>query len=215
MKHDELLAAAKNVLKLNDIGKWTRPAPDLYPHQWLWDSCFVAIGLSNYSLHRAQQEIISILRGQWDNGMIPHMIFSNEKNFHSPSLWDSRQSIYSPDNLETSGITQPPMLAEAVIKIGNQLKTSEKRDWYRLVWPNLLAYHEWLYRERNPHAEGLVVLIHPWETGLDKTPPWMKMMHRHQKPIWIKLIEISRADTLIAKGRRDTKQVHPDELKTL
>jgi neutral trehalase len=212
MKYDELLKSAKSVLKYNDVGEWTRPAPDLYPHQWLWDSCFTAIGLSNYDIHRAQQEIISLFRGQWSNGMVPNMIFTEAKNYHiSPNMWNSKESIYAPNDVETSGITQPPMLAEAIVRIGSQLKAVERRKWYRKVWPNLIAYHEWMYRERNPHAEGLVVLIHPWETGQDNTPPWMTMMHEHQKPYWIKLVELTRADKLIEKVRRDTRQVPPDE----
>ncbi len=214
MKHDELMSGAKNVLKYNDVGKWTRPAPDLYPHQWLWDSCFTAIGLAHYTNRRAQQEIISLFRGQWSNGMVPNMIFTDAKGHHSPDMWDSVQSIYAPDDIATSGITQPPMLAEAIVRIGRQMKTAERRAWYRKVWPNLLAYHEWLYRERNPHAEGLVVLIHPWETGLDNTPPWMRMMHQHQKPAWIKAIELIRGDKLIEKFRKDTRQVPPDERMT-
>ena len=214
MKHDELLAGAKSVLKYNDVGKWTRPAPDLYPHQWLWDSCFTAVGLSHYHVRRAQQEILSLFRGQWSNGMLPNMIFTDAKGHHSPEMWDSKQSIYAPDDIATSGITQPPLVAEAVVRIGKQLSAEDRRKWYKKVWPNLLAYHEWLYRERNPHAEGLVVLIHPWETGLDNTPPWMRMMHQHQKPLWIKAIEVTRADRLIEKFRKDTRQVPPDERMT-
>ena len=211
MKHAELMAGAKSVLKYNDVGKWTRPAPDLYPHQWLWDSCFISIGLSHYHIRRAQQEILSLFRGQWSNGMIPNMIFTDSKGHHKPEMWDSKQSIYAPDDIATSGITQPPMIAEAVVRIGSQLSPAERKKWYRKVWPNLVSYHEWLYRERNPHAEGLVVLIHPWETGLDNTPPWMQMMKRHQKPLWIKAVELTRADNLIEKFRKDTRQVPPDE----
>lgn len=215
MSHDELMQNAKGVLQYNDLGKWTRPAPDVYPHQWLWDSCFVAIGLSHYNVRRAQQEVISIFRGQWSNGMVPHMVFTRSENGrHKPNMWNSHESIYAPDDVETSGITQPPLLAEAIVTIGKQLKADERRKWYRKVWPNLLAYHEWLYRERNPHAEGLVVLIHPWETGLDNTPPWVEMMDRHQKPLWIKLVEASHLDSIIEKLRRDTRQVSPDERMT-
>jgi hypothetical protein len=35
---------AAAVLHLNDAGSWTRAAPALYPHQWSWDSAFIAIG---------------------------------------------------------------------------------------------------------------------------------------------------------------------------
>lgn len=215
MNNNELIDQAKLVLKQNDLGDWTRPAPNLYPHQWLWDSCFTAIGVSNYDIKRAKREILSLLRGQWTNGMIPHMIFGEAQNYHAPpDLWRSKLSIYAPKDVETSGITQPPMLAEAIVRIGAKMKKSERITWYKKVWPYLLDYHEWLYRDRDLHAEGLVCLIHPWETGLDNTPPWIEAMHAHQKPLWIKMVEWSRADVFIEHLRRDTRQVPADERTT-
>jgi hypothetical protein len=59
---DELLEEAKKVLKANDHGSFTVPAGDLYPHQWLWDSCFVAIGLRHIDVKRAKAELTSLLR---------------------------------------------------------------------------------------------------------------------------------------------------------
>ena len=41
----QLVARARQVLRQNDMGDWTRAAPNLYPHQWSWDSAFIAIGL--------------------------------------------------------------------------------------------------------------------------------------------------------------------------
>ena len=75
-KPDALLKEATKVLKQNDRGKWIVPAGDLYPHQWLWDSCFIAIGLRHLSIERAQVELLSLLRGQWSNGMLPNIIFA-------------------------------------------------------------------------------------------------------------------------------------------
>jgi len=42
-----LAARAREVLRRNDLGGWTRAAPGLYPHQWSWDSAFIAIGLAH------------------------------------------------------------------------------------------------------------------------------------------------------------------------
>ena len=42
----ELARRAQKVLDVNRRGAWTCPSVSLYPHQWLWDSCFVAIGLA-------------------------------------------------------------------------------------------------------------------------------------------------------------------------
>jgi hypothetical protein len=209
---DDLFAAAKDVLQKNDKGLYTIPADGLYPHQWLWDSCFIAIGQRHYDVERAKMEILSLLRGQWSNGMLPHMILSpGQKEHHEHGIWRSWTSPYAPDHVSTSGITQPPMLAEAVVRIGEKLPTTERRSWYRQVWPNLLSYHQWLYDERDPHDEGLVLQIHPWETGLDTTPPWMAEMNNHLLPWWIRLLRNTHLDSLLSLFRRDTHFVPSEQ----
>jgi len=207
-----LLAGAKAVLAANDRGTFTVPAAGIYPHQWLWDSCFIAIGQAHLDAERAKMEILSLLRAQWKNGMVPHMIFSpgiKQARYHGD--WRSWLSPLSPDGISTSGITQPPMLAEAVVRIGEHLPSPERHSWYGLVWPNLLAYHEWLYRERDPHGEGLALLIHPWETGLDNTPPWMEELKQHLLPGWIRAITKLHLDGMLSVFRTDTRIVDPAE----
>ena len=66
----DLLDEAKAVLQMNDQGAYTIPAHGIYPHQWLWDSCFIAIGLRHLDIDRAQSEVLSLLRGQWHNGIM-------------------------------------------------------------------------------------------------------------------------------------------------
>jgi neutral trehalase len=216
MNNPNLLDDAIEALKSNDLGDWTRPAPGLYPHQWLWDSCFIAIGLSNINVKRAKKEIESLFRGQWSNGMMPHMIFaSSSQKYHAgPTLWDSHASPFAPTKLNTSGITQPPMLAEAIVRIGQKMKKPDRIKWYRKLFPRLLAYHQWLYEDRDPHGTGLVINIHPWETGMDNTPPWMHQMAEHQMPYWIKAVKLTHLDHLVEKFRRDTAQVSADERMT-
>lgn len=203
-----LLETAKTVLTENDRGSYTIPAAGLYPHQWLWDSCFIAIGLRHGDVVRAQTEIVSLLRGQWANGMLPHMIFADgDEHRRDRNVWRSWVSPYAPDDVATSGITQPPMLAEAIVQIGKKLKKAERRTWYQTVYPALLAYHEWLYRERDPHEEGLILQVHPYETGLDNTPPWINQLHQHSRPWWATVIEKTRADQLVNLVRRDTRHL--------
>ncbi|HVS58748.1 MAG TPA: trehalase family glycosidase [Candidatus Saccharimonadales bacterium] len=211
--HDEdLLAKAKEVLKQNDRGNYTVPTNKLYPHQWLWDSCFIAIGLRHVDVERAKIELLSLLRGQWHNGMVPHMIFSDDPAYERDrDTWRSWTNPFAPTDVATSGITQAPMLAEAIVQVGKKLEWPERRLWYRSVWPGLLAYHQWLYRERDPHNEGLVLQVHPWETGLDNTPPWMSELHTHLLPAWIRAIEKLRLDPFITMLRRDTRSVPANE----
>lgn len=213
MRDDKaLLADATKVLRDNDRGGYTMPAGDLYPHQWLWDSCFIAIGLRHLDIERAQVELRSLLRGQWHNGMLPNMIFSDDPAFRRDrQAWRSWLSPNSPDDVATSGITQPPMLAEAIVRVGEKLSWPERRHWYKQMWPGLLAYHQWLYAERDPHQEGLVLLVHPWETGLDNTPPWMSELHTHLLPWWIRLLHQTGAEKLVGLFRRDTRSVPQGE----
>lgn len=212
MTDEQLTEACKEVLSSNDKGKHTVPAKGLYPHQWLWDSCFIAIGQRHYDIERAQQEILSLLRGQWSNGMLPNMILAPSKvPSQAVAFWRSSLSPYSPDNVATSGITQPPMLAEAIIRVGEKLPKAERRAWYQRVYPALLHYHQWLYAERDPHHEGLVLQIHPWETGLDNTPPWIYELQQHRMPFWIRVIGFLHLDTPIGLLRKDSFLSLPGE----
>lgn len=212
MDKKQLLEGAKAVLEMNDQGGFTIPAEGLYPHQWLWDSCFIAVGLRHYHVERAQAEILNLLRGQWANGMLPHMIFDKALLYRQDrNIWRSWINPYAPDDITTSGITQPPMLAEAAVRIGEMLELPERRTWYHTIFPALLAHHEWLYHDRDPHEEGLVLQIHPYEVGLDNTPPWIDQMHEHSRPWWVALLEKTHFDNLINLVRRDTKHIPPGQ----
>ncbi len=203
----DVLARATEVLQQNDRGLYTVPG-EPYPHQWLWDSCFIAIGLRHLDVERAKMEILSLLRGQWSNGMVPHIVFSRGREHRrDQNVWRSWASPFAPDKAKTSGITQPPMLAEAVVRVGQKMGAVERRSWYRQVWPNLLAYHQWLYKERDPHGEGLVLQIHPWETGLDNNPAWMSELQNHLLPPWVRVVKALRLDLIIGLFRRDTRHI--------
>src|SRR5208282_4294221 len=96
IEKNEISEKAKDVLKHNDKGLYTIPADGLYPHQWLWDSCFISLGLRHMDTERAKIEILSLLRGQWSNGMVPHIIFTpGYKQYRSiHGVWQSWISPY-------------------------------------------------------------------------------------------------------------------------
>src|ERR671910_229695 len=66
---------ATDVLRRNGLKSWTKPAPSLYPHQWSWDSAFIALGLAHVDNRRATDELDSLFRGQWSTGKVPHIVF--------------------------------------------------------------------------------------------------------------------------------------------
>lgn len=210
----QLIEQAKQVLASNDMGEWTRPNPyGRYPHQWLWDSFFIAIGQRHYDVERAKAEVRSPFRAQWKNGMLPHIIFGDAKGYHAgPELWHCERSPDAPDGIQTSGITQPPMAAEAVVRVGEKLSVKERREWYREMYPKLLAYHQWFYRERCPSGDGLPVIVLSWETGIDNSPPWMYVMNRYALSLRAQLIKQANFTSIMERFRKDSKTVPADEL---
>ena len=110
-----LADAAIAVIRGNDTGEYVKPSQRLYPFQWNWDSAFVVIGLAGVDPERARTEVRSLLRGQWADGMVPHMVFHPQPVDYrpGPELWGSQSCEGAPD-VPTSGLIAPPVLATAV-----------------------------------------------------------------------------------------------------
>ncbi len=172
----DAVTRAKGILEANWTGAYTKPAPGLYPHQWNWDSGFIAIGLSHYDTARACREIESLLGAQWRNGMVPQIVFNPEALGHyfpEPDFWQADRSPDAPEGVPTSGITMPPVLAIAAEAVWRNARNRRAvRPWLERVYPRLRALHAYLYRERDPAGEGLVYIRHPWESGMDNSPTW-------------------------------------------
>ncbi|RMG68304.1 MAG: glycoside hydrolase [Calditrichaeota bacterium] len=172
----DLIEKAKRVLEGNWQGGFTKPAPALYPHQWNWDSGFIAIGYARYNQQRAQQELSTLFRAQWKNGMLPQIVFNPAAlggYFPEPDFWQCERSPNAPEGILTSGITMPPVHAIAARRIYQFAGDRDQaREWLEAIYPKIFALHEYFYRERDPHQEGLVYIRHPWESGLDNSPTW-------------------------------------------
>src|SRR5215213_7498095 len=162
----DLAATAMETLDRNRRGGWTCPAAGIYPHRWLWDSCFVAIGLAGADPHRAAEELRSVLEGQWTNGMVPHMVFTPDvPDLGSTRLWQSRRDPRAPRAVNTSCITQPPILAIAAWYVAQDLDSRSRATFLAEVVPKIVEHHRWLYRKRDPDDRGLVTLIHRGALG--------------------------------------------------
>lgn len=174
--HDgDLATRARAVLDRNWTGAFTRPAPQLYPHQWNWDSGFIAIGYAGYDTRRAVTELHSLFWGQWADGMVPHIVFHHPSTTYFPDAveWRVEGLPNAPLGVSTSGITQPPLHATAMRAIVE--KAARKLEALRFLeemFPKLLAAHRYLHGPRDPDGVGLAVCVHPWETGLDNSPKW-------------------------------------------
>lgn len=178
------------VLRLNDTGIFTKPGPHQYPHQWNWDSALIALGLSHFDLPRAQQEIRSLLSGQWRDGMIPSVVYHSTPSdyFPNPAFWQIESSPSAP-GVPTTGITQPPLLATVVRRMHSRHPMD---DFVREVYPAILRWHRWLHTDRDADGSGLACIIHPWESGTDDSPRWLHLFEQIQPEA---LPEFQRGDT--------------------
>jgi glycogen debranching enzyme len=170
-----LAARALAVLRRNDAGLFFRPGPRLYPFQWNWDSALIALGLARVDPVRGRKEVRSLLRGQWSDGMVPHIVFHERHSGYSPGpdVWASAGCPHAPD-LATSGITQPPVLATAVRALHEAAPDAE---FLEQVLPAIEAWHRWLHRERAVDGSGLVAIVHPWEAA-DNSPRFDRALAR-------------------------------------
>jgi glycogen debranching enzyme len=158
-----LAERALAVLRSNDRGDFFRPGPVLYPFQWNWDSALIALGLARVDPARGRREVRSLLRGQWADGMVPHIVYHDAAPEYrpGPELWD----VTSAAGVSTSGITQPPVLATAVRALHEAVPD---RAFLEDAVPSLERWHAWLHAERGLD-DGLVAILHPWEAA-DNSP---------------------------------------------
>ena len=86
---------AAEVLRENDHGAYTVPTKGLYPFQWNWDSCLTALGLAQIDERRAWQEIETLMDNQWEDGMVPHIVFHqlDDGYFPGPDVWETNRDV--------------------------------------------------------------------------------------------------------------------------
>jgi glycogen debranching enzyme len=157
-------AEARRVLAVNRRNGYTVPSETLYPFQWNWDSAFVALGLGTVDADAAMAEVETLLSATWPNGMLPQIVFWTDAKgyFPGPDVWDA-----GTDDVATSGISQPPVVATAARRLYEATGDDAFRD--RVLAP-LEAHLSWWRRERS--SDGVVYTRHPWETGMDDSPAW-------------------------------------------
>ncbi len=172
---EKIYEHALEVLKENDQGSYTIPTKGLYPFQWNWDSCLTALGQFHYDEARAWTEIETLFANQWPDGMVPHIVFHvySDGYFPGPDVWDTGRPT------PTSGITQPPVAGFAIKRLYDRATDkAEAAKRARALLPRIDAWHRWFYDMRDPGHEGLVAILHPWESGRDNSIDWDEAFER-------------------------------------
>jgi hypothetical protein len=195
----DLRAAAANVLRGNDSGRYTLPSRTTYPHQWNWDSALATLGWAELDPARAWTELETLASARDAQGMIPHIAFHTglvallkTRYLPGPRWWGRRTSL---DGRRISGITQPPVAATCMRLLFE--RHPDERRARRLLAP-LYGWHRFLLDVRDPQGRDEPVLIHPWESGRDNAVEW-------DGPLWRVLPEV------VVVKRRDTDSVDAAE----
>ena len=157
---------ARQTLRQNDKGGYTLPTHGLYPYQWNWDSVFAAWGFATFDMPRAWDEIDTLLASQWEDGMVPHIIFHKPDPFYfpGPDVWSTGDRTPA-----TSGISQPPVAATLARMIW-EMDAPASQARLAAIYPKLVKWHRWWHEVRCVH--GPAAIVHPWESGRDNCPDW-------------------------------------------
>lgn len=177
----EIWKSAARVLEMNWSGDHMVPSRLLYPHQWSWDTAFIAIGLAYLNPSRAWRDLRSLFEAQWPDGRVPHIVFdpgtAEDDYFPGPGFWRVPAHGKRPAHGST-GLVQPPMHAIAAWEVYRHAAAHgaaaahEARAELAWLYPRLVAEQEYLARRRDAGGAGLASVVHPWETGLDNSPAW-------------------------------------------
>jgi glucosylglycerate hydrolase len=159
----DMARRAVEVLRRNDMGGWTRAAPELYPHQWSWDTGFIAMGLAHLDTERAAMELLTLFAHQWKNGKVPHIVFNPEappeSYFPGAEHWVSAGEFPDapPAPPYTSALCQPPTHAIGALRVWEVASAESETvalGFLREIYPRLLRWHRYLLTYRDPEGSG-------------------------------------------------------------
>lgn len=156
--------AVKSIITL--ISNWRSKAKDLlhdgvFPSLnyqgfygfWSWDSWKQAVGISYFNPELAKSNILSMFDYQDEHGMIADCIYTDKKE----NNWRD---------------TKPPLAAWGMWKVYEQ---SQDLEFLKGLYPKLVLYHNWWYKNRDHNKNGLCEygatdgtrIAAAWESGMD------------------------------------------------
>jgi hypothetical protein len=170
-----------------------RPSLEKYgPHQWLWDSGLHMRINAHRDLLDSVSDLYSLLAMQdTSSGFIPEMVYWGD----DPNQHGIGRMLFGYSDSKRTDLTQMPNLAFAVEGIyanmidavGNMTESPTKSrsrvaalGFLCHVLPRLHKYYMWWLHRRDLDGDGLVSIIHPWESGLDASPLYDDV-HRYNR----------------------------------
>jgi hypothetical protein len=126
----------------------------VYPHLWLWDSCFHALAWLGLGDDRCVEELAAVFVAQTPEGFVPHMRYGTAPGYARGPRADASAFTQPPvyglvlDRLVAAGVDVPAALLDAARRGLRHLFATRRR------------------------SDGLLAIVHPWESGADDSPRW-------------------------------------------
>ncbi len=154
-----------------------RPALTKYgPHQWLWDSGWHMIAWSHRQPENAIAELRTLLQFQQPDGFIPEIIFWKQNKL----LRKVFGLVNGYSHEEYTDLTQMPMLAYSLRAIW---QATHDKNLLKEFVPKIANFLEW-WHKRDHDNDGLISIIHPWESGMDASPSYDPVFQLKNPRTW-------------------------------
>jgi hypothetical protein len=166
---------------------------------------------SDYGMGHAINELLAIFDGQWANGLLPHVRYVPGQSSYRPDApdWGIPEGLPGPTRVATSGITQPPIMARCAEIVFHRLaQPALFLTDFLTIEEGLERFHHFLLTERTPLDDGLVVCLHPWETGTDNSPAFEPLLQHTRAYLE------AHATPIDTFGRADTQHVRAEHRPT-
>ena len=168
-----------------------RPSLTKYgPHQWLWDSCIHICVQSHQDVVKSLLELWTLFHFQNPKtGFLPEMTYwQPDPNQHGIGGW---LFGYSDWDRRFTDITQMPIVSMGLQRILHQfqfdntnsssveslLSRAIQRNVMSLFATKLHQLFQYWVNHRDVDGNGMVSIVHPWESGLDASPLYDPVHH--------------------------------------
>lgn len=140
-----------------------------------WDLCTAAYGLADIDASAAARATEIYLDYQCSNGLIPSEVSfeSDPKRLALQKLYYGTADLpYAIEAAAHSGITQPNLLPQTVLKIAEQLPAGEQLPYLKRMFRVCADFTYWELTHRQDPVDGLLVNLSPLEVGRDDDLAW-------------------------------------------
>lgn len=170
---NELRRKASEVFSRNEVNTGTlyyhMPSSKIYPSLFAWDSGYHAAAMLYIDEEKAARELEALFSQIAPDGHIPHeTLVPCKETKRSPLKNFTRWMVQWEYDIEgRSHLVDPPIFAYAAELVFS--KTGDS-DWVSRIWDGLRRSLDYLLDERDFFGDGLVSIVHPWESGCDLSP---------------------------------------------